>query len=280
MSKAPAFQFYPGDYIQDTRALSLAARGAWQDLLCFMWRSEEKGKLSYSIEGYSHLFGTSIEETKRVIDELVSLKICNTVTECNGNVTLINRRMVRDEKARQQTNDRVKRFRNTNEKRPCNEKETSPSSSSSSFSSYSSTTNTEEKTKEKEVKEKEKASAEEPPPLILPKDIKPDIWKEFVKMRRKIKAPLTEKGSELIMIELDKIGQNKNDVLNQSIRNSWRGVFELHTQGGFNANRNERNNSRTGSRESSQKTTGSGHQGLFVQENREWPEDHREVALG
>lgn len=134
MSKAPAYQFYPADYIQDTRTLSLAAKGAWQDLLCFMWRSEEKGKLSYNVEGYSRLFGASIEETKRVINELVSLKICDSVTECNGNVTLINRRMLRDESARKQTNKRVKRFRNATEKRPCNENVTAPSSSSSSSS--------------------------------------------------------------------------------------------------------------------------------------------------
>ncbi len=29
MAKLPAFQFYPGDWIQDTRALTLAAKGAW-----------------------------------------------------------------------------------------------------------------------------------------------------------------------------------------------------------------------------------------------------------
>ena len=134
MAKAPAFQFYVGDYIQDTRVLSLSARGAWQDLLCFMWRSPERGKLSYSIEGYSRLFGASIEETKRVINELINNNICDSVTECNGNVTLINRRMVRDEKTRNQTRKRVERFRNADDKRPCNDNVTPPSSFSSSSS--------------------------------------------------------------------------------------------------------------------------------------------------
>ena len=78
--------------------LSLAARGAWEDLLCFMWRSEKRGKLSYTMEGYSRLFGMSIEETKHVINELVSLKICDTVTESNRTVTLINKQMMREEK--------------------------------------------------------------------------------------------------------------------------------------------------------------------------------------
>lgn len=111
MNKSPAYQFYPGDYIQDTRVLSLAARGAWQDLLCFMWQSDEKGKLSYSIEGYSRLFGASIEDTKCVIDELVSLKICDTVTERNGNVTLINRRIQREERDRKNHSLRKDKYR-------------------------------------------------------------------------------------------------------------------------------------------------------------------------
>ncbi len=274
MNKAPAYQFYPGDYIQDTRVLSLAARGAWQDLLCFMWRSDERGKLSYPIEGYARLFGASVDETKRVIDELIALNICDSVMECNGNVTLINRRMVRDEKARQQTNCRVTRFRNAHEKRTCNEDVTSPSSSLSSFSSTTTKTNT----KEKEVKEKEKASADMPPPLILPNDIKPDIWSAFVKMRKKVKASLTEKGSELILIELEKIGQNKNDVLEQSILNSWRGVFPLHTQGGYSGNKRDRSDHRTGAGASPQEATRSEYQAGFFPAG-DWPEDHREVAL-
>ncbi|MHB8110526.1 MAG: hypothetical protein ACYDHW_10900 [Syntrophorhabdaceae bacterium] len=135
MSKAPAFQFYVADFIKDTRVLSLAGRGAWTDLLCLMWFSTERGKLSYPIEGYARLFGASIEETKRVIEELIMFQICDSVTECNGNVTLINRRMARDANQQQKTNDRVKRFRNAKEKRDCNAKLTPLSSSSSSSSS-------------------------------------------------------------------------------------------------------------------------------------------------
>ena len=42
--RSPAFQFYPDDYMRDTRILSLQGRGAWTDLLCIMWFSQEKGK--------------------------------------------------------------------------------------------------------------------------------------------------------------------------------------------------------------------------------------------
>jgi hypothetical protein len=49
-------------------------------------------------------------------------------------------------------------------------------------------------------------------------------------MRKKIKAPLTDKARSLIVSELNKIGQDKNKVLEQSIEKAWRGVFPLREQ--------------------------------------------------
>lgn len=54
---------------------------------------------------------------------------------------------------------------------------------------------------------------------------------EFEKMRRSIKKPMTDKAKELIKKDLRKICgddiQKAIEVLNQSIKNSWQGVFEL-----------------------------------------------------
>jgi hypothetical protein len=66
--------------------------------------------------------------------------------------------------------------------------------------------------------------------FTLPEDIKPDIWAGFEEMRRGIKAPLTHKARLLILSELEKIGGDKNAILEQSISRSWRGVFPLRTQ--------------------------------------------------
>lgn len=142
MGKAPAFQFYPGDWMQDTRVLSLAAKGAWIDLLCAMWRSQTRGKLSLPWVGYARLIGASVEQTKAAIGELIDMQICDYDTDgnadCNGNVTLINRRMLREERERELTRCRVERHRNADVKRDCNgisnAKVTPPSSTSSSTS--------------------------------------------------------------------------------------------------------------------------------------------------
>ena len=68
------------------------------------------------------------------------------------------------------------------------------------------------------------------PSFALPKDIDSETWKAFEEMRKKIKAPLTDKARSLIVADLERIGQDKNRVLEQSIEKAWRGVFPLKDQ--------------------------------------------------
>lgn len=55
-------------------------------------------------------------------------------------------------------------------------------------------------------------------------------WKEFREMRKKKNKPLTDRAEELIINELDKLATDEKTqvaILNQSIMNSWQGVFPL-----------------------------------------------------
>ena len=55
-------------------------------------------------------------------------------------------------------------------------------------------------------------------------------WKDFKEMRRKIRSPMTKRAEELILQKLKKLDNNEDiqiAILNQSIMNSWRGVFPL-----------------------------------------------------
>jgi len=55
-------------------------------------------------------------------------------------------------------------------------------------------------------------------------------WKDFKEMRKKIKKPMTNKAEELIINKLNKLSDNENiqiAILNQSIMNSWQGVYPL-----------------------------------------------------
>jgi DNA-binding MarR family transcriptional regulator len=53
---------------------------------------------------------------------------------------------------------------------------------------------------------------------------------EFIEFRKKIKAPMTDRAIELLKANLNKLSNSMPDqiaILNQSIMNGWKGVFEL-----------------------------------------------------
>ena len=53
---------------------------------------------------------------------------------------------------------------------------------------------------------------------------------DFIKMRKLIKAPMTDRALKGIFKELDKLGRNDEEkiaILEQSIERSWRGVFAI-----------------------------------------------------
>jgi hypothetical protein len=103
-------QFYPRDWLADTRALSPEANGAWIDVLCALHFSPTRGKLAMTWEGWARSIGQSPEKTRACVDELTLFGTCDH-TECNGVVTLICRRMLRESITKEQTRLRVAKLR-------------------------------------------------------------------------------------------------------------------------------------------------------------------------
>jgi hypothetical protein len=129
MGKLPAFQFYVKDWLSDPELQCVAAssRGIWIDALCFMWEAPERGKLIGTAEELAKLLRATNGDFTQFIEDLKRHKFAD-VTFCNNEVTLINRRMIREQKERDNTRLRVKRFRSNAKS---NTKVTPPSSSSS-----------------------------------------------------------------------------------------------------------------------------------------------------
>jgi hypothetical protein len=152
--KRPSFQFYPGDWLHDhaLRACSLAARGLWADMLCFMHQGTPYGHLT--LPGVvdtldvllrpilppilARMVGSSAEAVEALLGELASVGVYS-VTE--GGV-IYSRRMVADEQRRETLAAcGIQSLKNPNVPRPkATEKDTervslAPSSSSSSTSS-------------------------------------------------------------------------------------------------------------------------------------------------
>lgn len=64
----------------------------------------------------------------------------------------------------------------------------------------------------------------------LPEWVDPETWDQYVEMRQRIRKPLTAYAGELVIRDLKKfreMGQDPNENLRQSIKNSWQGVFAL-----------------------------------------------------
>ena len=78
---------------------------------------------------------------------------------------------------------------------------------------------------------KEKTAKKEGFIFLLPNWIPVETWGQFEAMRKKIKKPLTPYASHLIVKEIEKIrastGQGPVAILNESIKNSWQGVFPV-----------------------------------------------------
>jgi len=65
---------------------------------------------------------------------------------------------------------------------------------------------------------------------IVPEFVDKDLWNDFLEMRKKIKKPPTDRAKELLIKDLEKLkvdGQDPNEVLKQSIKNNWQGLFPL-----------------------------------------------------
>lgn len=100
MAKAPAFQFYTGDWMKDPelRSVSLEARGLWVDLLCLMWESPQRGYmvarslLAFRYDQIARMVGASPETVQRLIEELEAVGVCSR----DDRGAIYCRRMVRD----------------------------------------------------------------------------------------------------------------------------------------------------------------------------------------
>jgi hypothetical protein len=112
--KRPSFQFYPGDWLQDTalRASSLAARGLWADMLCIMHQGRPYGHLTLPATGedghkevlrpilppvLARMVGAGADDLQCLLDELESAGVFSRTSDG----VIFSRRMVHDEKVRE-----------------------------------------------------------------------------------------------------------------------------------------------------------------------------------
>lgn len=94
--KQPYIPFYTGDYLKDTRTMSLQAKGAWIDIIVFMWDSETRGMIEGDLYDISRMIGASVEETDKVLKEFCRKRICEVSEPSPGVIRIISRRMMKE----------------------------------------------------------------------------------------------------------------------------------------------------------------------------------------
>lgn len=247
--RQPWGKWYWGDWRKDARLrrCSYAARGLWADMLSLM--GGECDRFGYlAMEGQAllagdlaGLLGGSEREVAKMLTELQGKRVFSRVGDADLEDDLLaivssdmpvgcifSRRMVRD-KAKEES-DRANGRKGGN-----------PTLNPDDPKS--------EKPDKRGVNPRDKAQSQKPEPdtsslrlddsarganLFDPDGIVPKKnWDEFVKMRRKIKAPLTDHAADLIILELKKLqaaGHDPAAVIDQSTRNGWRDVFPIREQ--------------------------------------------------
>ena len=109
--KLPFIQFYPADYLRDTRALSCAAKGGWVDILCMLHGAQNRGTMTLPLLGWARIMSTTVDQAKVIIEELEVMQTADIERDSNGNVTVTNRRMCKDDITREQNRLRVQKYR-------------------------------------------------------------------------------------------------------------------------------------------------------------------------
>ena len=137
--KQPAIPMMIGDYLKDPRLsqASLFSRGTWAILLMFMWEWDRRGEIETTLRGLDRLLKPdSIEEILFFLNEMHDLEFGGifatdpekdlvfplTLENCNGKVTIRNRKMYADYKNRQNTRLRVEKCRKKKTETPVKQK--------------------------------------------------------------------------------------------------------------------------------------------------------------
>lgn len=119
--KRPAFQFYPADWRKDAalQLCSIQARGLWIDMLCLMHEAEPYGHLvaaGAGIEpaGLARLVGESPKDVQRWLAELEAKDVYSKTADG----VIFSRRMVRDQKEREEWAERQHKSRDNKRDKP------------------------------------------------------------------------------------------------------------------------------------------------------------------
>ena len=222
MAALPYMQLYVAEYLADTSHLNAAQHGAYLLLLMNYW---QRGKpLPDSNDRLAIVARMSAEEwasNRKILGEFFVVK-----NEC-----WTHRRVERD-LLRVKGISNAGRVAGLASAKARKQKASNDRSKTVQRNSNQQSINRTEQIKTESTKATTPLSGFE-----LPSWIDSQIWKQYEEMRRKIRKPMLDSTRELAVKKLaafEAKGISASDVLNNSILNSYQGLFEPKTNGGTN----------------------------------------------
>lgn len=79
------------------------------DIICFLWNSSSRGKIEGSRQDLAQMFGLEWSKFNTLIDA-IKRKGVTDLTEANEKLTIVSRRMIREENTRESNNNRQKKY--------------------------------------------------------------------------------------------------------------------------------------------------------------------------
>lgn len=206
------YKRYMGDYTRDTSHLSLTEHGAYTVLLDVVYGTAKP--LPADMESLFRICRASNSMERRAVES-----VANQFFPINGDGLRHNERADREIQSHQEQaeiNRAIAKDRHTNRttNRGTNRR---TSGSTDGLPNHS----------QNHKKKKQEA-------FQIPDWIPKDAWNSYVEMRNEIKKPMTHRAAELAvekLAEFQRSGMAPKDVLEQSVFNSWQGLFPLKNQG-------------------------------------------------
>ena len=216
--KRPAFQFYPADWRKDLalRKCSLAARGMWVEIMCIAHECEPYGTLRHNGEvlqadDIAGLVGMcSPREAKALIDELVR----KGVAKIDADGVLYSKRMVHDEAVRNARAEGGKAGAEHGSKgAEHGSKGGRPPTAKGGIKGGSETPLREGSKPPPSSSSSSSPSGKDKPPspsaiVPLPEGIDPQVWADWLQLRKAKKAPVTQTVIDGAKTEAEKAGMS------------------------------------------------------------------------
>lgn len=109
MAKLPYMQFFPTDWLADTRMLTPSAKGIWIDTLADLWSAPERGLREASEREWARLWGVEPERVSDLVDQLGNVAgIRREGSGKNPRILIFSRRLIRDEAERERSRESKK----------------------------------------------------------------------------------------------------------------------------------------------------------------------------